>query len=250
MRYFKARKFFDFSPHDYDIGIPFGFWHDHEDNHFLLKIYKFDVEHYPDYYSYHLSYNVENDLIGSEEFFYHVWQIVITRIKYYERQNPFSSSHALHVENIRKLEQFRKYLNSIDQWNIRPSHIVIGEKDEIIKMQKEELEKVQARLIELNQHEVVQKIRIEDEHLPTLIDLFQQIKNLELPSGRRLLRSDHKSPYSKMISKYFSHGGKDIPIETARNYFVEKKGDIPSKGTAIQQEHQIFKIVRTNEPEK
>jgi hypothetical protein len=53
-----------------------------------------------------------------------------------------------------------------------------------------------------------------------------------------------------MISKYFSHGGKDIPIESARNYFVEKKGDIPSKGPASQQEHQIFKIIRTNVPEK
>jgi hypothetical protein len=71
-----------------------------------------------------------------------------------------------------------------------------------------------------------------------------------LPSGRKLLRSDHKSPYSKTISKYFSHGGKYIPIETARNYFVEKKGDIPSKGTVIQEEHQIFKIIRVSEPQK
>jgi hypothetical protein len=83
-----------------------------------------------------------------------------------------------------------------------------------------------------------------------LIDLFQQIRKLELSSARKLLRSDHKSPYSKMISKYFSHGGKDIPIETSRNYFVEKKGDIPSKGTSVHQEHQIFKIIRVSEPNK
>ena len=46
-----------------------------------------------------------------------------------------------------------------------------------------------------------------------------------------------------MIAKYFSHGVKDIPIETARNYFVDKKGDVAIKGTAIQPEHRLFKVM-------
>ena len=53
-----------------------------------------------------------------------------------------------------------------------------------------------------------------------------------------------------MISKYFSHGEKDIPIETSRNYFVEKQGDVPTKGTIIQPEQRIFKIILVKEAKK
>lgn len=245
--YFKPREFLDFSPHLYDIGNPIGFWHKYDDNHFLLKIYKFDEHDFAAYYNYHLVYTLENNIGSAEDFFRHVWHIVENRIKHYEKQDPFSSSHTLHVQNIHKLQRFRKYLNSIDQWNARPSHIVIAEKEELIQKQKEEIEKLAARLSELNEYEVLQKISIEDNALPTLVDLLKQMSQLTLPSGRNFLACDKKSPYSKMISKYFSQDGKDIPLETSRNYFVEKKGDIPIKGTAVRKEHQIFKIVPVKE---
>ncbi len=41
-------------------------------------------------------------------------------------------------------------------------------------------------------------------------DLIMQMRELKLPSGRLLLRCDNKSPYSKMISKYFSNDGREI----------------------------------------
>ncbi|MFP5082176.1 hypothetical protein [Pedobacter sp. JCM 36344] len=241
--YFKPRKPFDFSAHTYDIGVPIGFWKDHDDNHFLLKLYKLDEQLFAEYYKYHLSYTLENNIGSEEDFFQQVWQLVKSRIKHYEKQSPFSRNHATHVQSIAKLQQFQKYLNGIDQWNARPSQIVIAEKEEIIQQQKIEIEKLQKRLAELNEYEVAQKIRIEDDYLPTVIDLIKQMRELELPSGRKLLRSDHKNPYQKMVSKYFSHGEKDIPIETSRNYFVEKKGDVPAKGTIIQPEQQLFKII-------
>lgn len=248
--YFKPRKPFNFSPHPYDIGNPIGFWKKYEDNHFLKKVYDLEEIKFEEYYSYHLTHTLKNAIGTEEDFFRHVWQIVRNRIRYFENKNPFSKHHANHLLYIEKLQQFQKYMKGIDQWNARPSHIVIAEKEEIINKQKEEIEKLQDRLTELNEYEVAQKIRIEEEHLPTLIDLIQQMRELELPSGRKLLRSDHKSPYSKMISKYFSHDGKDIPIETARNYFVEKKGDIPTKGTSIQPEQQLFKITPVKEIKK
>jgi hypothetical protein len=241
--YFKPRKRFDFSPHAYDIGTILGFSHNHDDSHFLLKIYKISESHFDDYYSYHLKYSLDNNIASEEDFFRHVWQIVQNRIRHYEMQDPFSANHAIHRASIEKLQKFQKYLNTIDKWNARPAHIIIAEKEQTIQDQKMEIERLQARLVNLNQYEVAQKIRIEDVHLPTFIDLIQQMRTLQLPSGRKLLRSDHKSPYPKMISKYFSHGEKDIPIETIRNYFVEKKGDVAAKGTAIRPEHRIFDVV-------
>lgn len=182
-------------------------------------------------------------MCSEEDFFRHVWQIVQTRIRHFEMQDPFSSKHAMHRQNLEKLQQFRKYLASIDEWNARPANIVIAEKDDLIQNQKQEIEKLNAELAELNQYEVSLKILIDDGHLPTFIDVIQQLRELQLPSGRKLIKSDHKIPYAKMIAKYFSHGGKDIPTETARNYFVDKKGDVTIKGTSIQPEHRLFKVI-------
>jgi hypothetical protein len=241
--YFKARKPFSFSPHTYDLGTFTGLWHSHDDNHFLLKIYKINEKQFSNYYDYHLNHALENNLISEEDFFRHVWQIVQTRIKHFEMQDPFSSNHGMHRQNLAKLQKFQKYLASIDEWNARPANIVIAEKDDLIQNQKQEIEKLNAKLAELNEYEVSLKILIDDGHLPTFVDVIQQLRKLQLPSDRKLIKSDHKSPYSKMIAKYFSHGGKDIPIETARNYFVDKKGDVTIKGTSIQPEHRLFKVI-------
>lgn len=248
--YFKPRNFFDFSPHPYDIGNSFGSWHKYEDNHFLNKIYKIGVDEFERYYNHHLTHALTIKACNDEYLFSKVWGIVEDRINNLKVKDPFSSYHDRYKFRIEKLQQFQKYLNSIDQWSARPSHIVIAEKEELIQKQKEEIETLTARLSKLNEYEVLQKISIGDNALPTLVDLLKQMSRLTLPSGRNFLACDKKSPYSKMISKYFSHDGRDIPLETSRNYFVEKKGDIPIKGTLIHEEHQIFKIVRIKEFKK
>lgn len=241
--YFNPRKLFSFSPNPYDIGTALGLWRNHDDNHFLLKIYRLNENNFGEYYSYHLNYAMRSNITNEEDFYRHVWQIVKNRIRYFEQQDPFSSNHSMHVTNLYKLEQFQKYLHNIDKWNARSPQLIIAEKDDFITQQKQEIEELKERLNQLNNYEVAQKIRIEEEHLGTLLDLIKQMRELKLPSGRLLLRCDNKSPYSKMISKYFSHGGKDIPTETTRNYFVEKKGDVATKGTAVKSEQQLFRII-------
>ncbi|MDQ0967673.1 hypothetical protein QFZ20_003076 [Flavobacterium sp. W4I14] len=241
--FFKARKLFDFFPHPYDIGNLFGPWRRNADSHFLLKLYKLDAEEYPDYYVHHLSHTLENNIAPEKEFYRQLWDLLENRIGHFKNKNPHSSNHDRDLDRIEKLKQFQKFLLGIDRWNARPAPLVIEEKDKVIQQYINEIEKLKQQIIILTQYEVKQKISIEDEHLPTLMDLFQQMRNLRLPSGRLLLRCDHKITYAKMIAKYFSHGEKHIPVETARNYFVEKEGDIPSKGTVIYPDRQLFKII-------
>lgn len=241
--YFSQRKRFSFSSHPFDLGTIMGLWHSHDDNHFLLKIYSIDEKEFADYYGYHLSYALTNKLTAEEDFYSHVWQIVQNRIRHFEMQDPFSSSHANHRQSTEKLKQFQKYLHSIDKWNARPPQLIIAEKDTLIAQKLQEIESLKNQLAEFNRYEVAQKIRIDENHLGTLVDLIKQMRELKLPSGRLLLRCDNKSPYSKMISKYFSVGGKDIPTETTRNYFVEKEGDVATKGTAVKSEQQLFRII-------
>lgn len=112
-----------------------------------------DEKEYSEYYSYHLNYAQENKLASNEDFYRHVWQIVQSRIKHFEMQDPFSSNHSMHRQNLAKLQEFQKYLASIDEWNARPSHIVIAEKDELIQNQKIEIGKLSAKSAELNEYE-------------------------------------------------------------------------------------------------
>lgn len=240
--YFKPCGFLDFSPHPYDIGNPFGFWHKYEGNHFLKKLYIINNVEFEAFYKYHLSHCRENQVYNDEAFFIKVWELVNDRIRHLKAKNPYSSSHGRYVFWIDKLQRFQKHLNSIDQWNARPPHVVIAEKEVIIQKQKEEIEALKARWEKVKGFEVSQKIWIKEGYLPTVIDLFKQIEKLELPSGGSLLKYDHQVAYPRMISKYFAHGGNDIPVETLRNYYVIKKDDAPVKGTAIQSEHKLFKI--------
>jgi len=87
--YFRSRKRFYFSPHPYDIGTLFGLWRNHDDNHFLLKIYHLNENKFDEYYDYHLSYTLENNIGTEEDYYRHVWQITKNRIKHFEQQDPF-----------------------------------------------------------------------------------------------------------------------------------------------------------------
>lgn len=100
----------------------------------------------------------------------------------------------MHRQNLAKFQKFRKYLASIDEWNARPANIVIAEKDDLIQNQKQEIEKLSTKVAERNEYEVSLKILIDDGQLPTFIDIIQQLRELQLPSGRKLIKSDHKNP--------------------------------------------------------
>src|SRR3546814_5019631 len=151
------------------------------------------------------------------------------RVKYYQRQSPFSSSHETNVENIRKLQAFQKMLNGMDKWNARPYPELLAEKDRQLVEQKRRIEELEKELESLSGYEVQHEIEIKEGHLPTLIDLIKQLPELKLPNGDRLLKCYNKSPYYKMISKYFRHGDKVVPKETCRNYFVNSNGDVRSE---------------------
>lgn len=82
-----------------------------------------------------------------------------------------------------------------------------------------------------------------DNHLVTLIDLIRQLSEQQLPNGKPLLMSDYTSPFYKIIAKYFSHDGKDISVDTVRNYFVRKEEGKAIKGSQIPDDKKLFRIV-------
>ncbi|MCF8453971.1 MAG: hypothetical protein K9G42_12250 [Pedobacter sp.] len=249
--YFKLRDRFDFSPNPYEIGRPVFRNKALEDNFFLLKIYQIPEADYTAFYQFQLEHFLQTNPGQEEAFFNHVEDIVINRIRHFKRQDPFSSNYASNMESSRKLQSFQQFLGTIDQWHQhKPLESVISEKDEQITQLKAQIQALEAKLKDLQQYETSEKIRIVEGKLATVIDLFRQLQELTLPDERKLLRSQTQSPWYKILAKYFNHGESEIPINTARNYFPAQKDVKLIKGSEVQQEDKLFKIIENKDSKK
>jgi hypothetical protein len=241
---FKLRHPFNFSPHRFELGRPFTFNRSYVDNFFFLKLYELNKEEYSAFYKYHLDYFLMENTNEEKEFLSYVYELTTTRINYYKHQTPFDSRHLVNKESLEKLIKFLKFLHSIDQWNHHKSlEILLTEKEEQIQNLKAQIENLGNQIKELNQYESAEKISIVEGKLATVIDLFKQIQELSLSDERKLFRSQTQSPWYKMLSKYFLHGEKDIPINTARNYFPATKNIKLIKGSDVADEEKIFQII-------
>lgn len=241
--YFKLRNPFNFSPHRFELGRPFIFNKSYSDNFFFLKLYELNEDEYPAFYQYHLAYFLKENADEEKGFFSYIHELTTTRINYYKQQTPFGSRHVMNKESLEKCKQFLRFLHSIDQWNHHKSlEILLAEKEEQIQNLKVQISDLETQLKELNQYEPSEKISIVDGKLATVIDLFRQIQELTLSDERKLFRSQTQSPWYKMLSKYFLHGEKDIPINTARNYFPASKNTKLIKGSDVADEDKIFQI--------
>ncbi|MBU1372844.1 MAG: hypothetical protein KJ820_08895 [Bacteroidetes bacterium] len=242
--HFKLRHPFNFSPHKFELGRPFFFNKSYADNFFFLKLYELKEDEYAAFYRYHLDYFLKENAGEEKEFFSYIYELTSTRIQYYKQQTPFGSRHVLNKESLRKSNQFLRFLHSIDRWNHHKSlEILLVEKEEQIQKFMIQISELEAQIKELNQYESAEKISIAEGKLATVIDLFKQLQELTSPDERKLFRSQTQSPWYKMLSKYFLHGEKEIPINTARNYFPANKNTKLIKGSDVADEDKIFKII-------
>jgi hypothetical protein len=243
IRYFKFRSRFDFSPHRYDIGRALFSNKKLEDNFFLLKVYEIDGTDYGVVYNYQLGFYLKANPGEEEKFFNHVYDIVISRIRHFKRQDPFSSKYASGLEQTQKLETFLNFLKTIDRWHkVEPLESVIGEKDKLIDELKGRVAELEAQLKQAREFDANEKIVITTGYIAAFMDLIEQLQGLTL-GDKKLATSQGQSPWYKMIAKYFMHGDKLISIDTARNYFPARKNDKPSKYLNIAEEGKLFKII-------
>jgi hypothetical protein len=82
--YFKFRRPFDFSPHQFGIGNFLGRDKLLEDNFFLLKLYDVKEQDFAGYYTFHLNYFLESHPNEQEGFFDHILDIIKVRIDYFK----------------------------------------------------------------------------------------------------------------------------------------------------------------------
>lgn len=240
--YFKIRDPWNFKPHKYEIGTPF-IRSSFHDNHFFLKLYTLRKDNFSDFYTFHLRHHLQNASGAENDFHSYVSDIVSTRIAQLKLADPFSKKALLAKAQIEHLKAFQRFLDSVDQWNSSQAlEVVIAENNKEIVGLKEQIIKLKDELEALRRYETKTKIDIRDKHLPTFVHLIHQLQVLILPDERRLFNFQEQSGWYKLVSKYFTHDRKPIPIETARNYFPVQK-EKTSKEIEVPEHLRLFKII-------
>ncbi|HEX7356117.1 MAG TPA: hypothetical protein VF270_00235 [Ignavibacteriaceae bacterium] len=244
-KHFKLRHPFNFSAHKFELGRPLTFYRSYADNFFFLKLYELNEKEYPAFYEYHLLYFLKENSGEEKEFFSYVYELSTTRINYYKQQTPFGSSHVTNKESLKKCNQFLKFLHTIDRWNHHQSlEQLLAEKENQIQNLKSQIGHLEAKVTALNQYESAEKISIAEGKLATAIDLFRQLQQLSLSGEKKLFSSQTQSPWYKLLAKFFLHGDKEIPINTARNYFPAQKNVKLIKGSEVSEEDKHFVITK------
>lgn len=240
--YFKIRDPWNFKPHKFEVGTPFiqSAFHD---NHFFLKLYKLNEGELQDFYDYHLGYYLKNFPNDEQDFHRYVSDIVSTRIARLKLIDPFSRKALRARGQIYQLRAFHKFLGSVDRWNFSKAlEVVIAEKNKEIAGLREQIRELESQLQALRQFEPSTKIDIREKYLPTFVHLIHQLQHIILPDDRRLFNFQGQSAWYKLVSKYFTHDRKPIPIETARNYFPVQK-EKTSKEIEVPTHLRLFKII-------
>jgi len=238
---FKFRERFDFAPNQYEIGRPIFRNEFAGDNFFILKILTITEDHYDNLYFFHLNHFTREYPSHEKFFFDTVLEIITLRIKYYEIQDPFSSKHKINNKALEALKAFRTNLAKHDKWGInKPIDKILLEKNEEIENLKIKIKAFESQIKFYQLHEPSEKIRISKGSMASFMDLLRQVQHLQQVDGSRLLSFQGYSSWYKLVSKYFVHGEREIPIATAQNYFSPETS---SKHTQINSRDKIFKIV-------
>jgi len=244
--YFKPRDRFDFSKDTLDIGNPITWSRSHFLKHFFKRLFAIKEDCLESFYQHHLSYYFANHPDGTEEiFFKNIWSLIERQLKVLMSRDVYAQNHVQNEQRIRKLQKFMEILMLHDRWNHHKTlEVLLAEKEEQIQDLKIRISLLEAKLNELNQYESSEKISIVEGKLATAIDLFRQLQELSLTSGKKLFSSQTQSPWYKLLAKFFLHGDKEIPVNTARNYFPAKKNVKLIKGSEVSEEDKIFVITK------
>jgi hypothetical protein len=184
---------------------------------------------------------LENNTSNEQAFFDHVYDIINTRIKFYKGLKPSAQG----LKFTAKLEAFLNYLDSIDKWHkTQPLESVIADKNKQIDQLEGRIKELESQVKEAAKYEAGEKIVISKDGMPVFIDLIDQIRELKLPNGNKLVNSQTTSPWYKLIAKHFLNGDKPIAIGTAQNYFPADKDNPPPKYTIIAEKDKLFKIIQ------
>jgi hypothetical protein len=243
-QYFKHRAPFDFNKDSNDIGRPF-FWNKQvEDNHFLNRLYRKKEQEFNELYKYHLQFFLPKyDDATEQEFFRYVWEVIQDAIAQLRHKDRYTSDHARNFRYKFHLNRFKEYLQSIDEWNLGRTHAeIIAEKEGQIKILKEQLQRLMDERREAEKWDTDFPINIASGHFLTVVDLFKKIAELKV-NDKELVFSQMPITWAKLICRYFQEDGEPIKFDRVRRYYPRDPSKPSSRSSVIPSENQHFSII-------
>ncbi|RQP15609.1 MAG: hypothetical protein EAS52_14575 [Parapedobacter sp.] len=219
-KYFKRRKPFDFNPHLFDVGVLLSRNKSHADMQFLTKVVETPDDRHKNLYSYHLNHYLSHIDDASEYLFFtnllHLVknQIEIEKLK--DKKKLSAGGKKWSEKNQAKYEVFLNTLKEHDKWGVMNTE---SERNKKLLGQVESLKKRLADTTVKHQY----KINIKNGRKEHLIALFDEIMGVENPStdneSDNFLSWTASKTWAKIIANHFLENEKEIPLETAVNYF-------------------------------
>lgn len=225
-RYFKYKKALSRENHYFDIGIPvFHFLRPRSlsDKHFVNKIIALHPEKLEKFYEYHLEYyfSVE-DGRTEEQFLKKVVYVCQNTIQDFKGKAFKSKSYIwddkttyeMYAESI---ERFLEKLRERDQWGI------IRSENEMTTKLKEEIKYLKSQINKFKTPENT-KITVSAENLETLIDIFIQLRDLELKEKDKMLGTQSEVTWARLVCNNFSLPNyEEINFGNTEKYFYGKR---------------------------
>lgn len=217
--YFKRRKPFDFNPHPYDLGVLFSKNKSHADMQFLAKVVEIAEDGHKNLYNYHLNHYLNNVDDASEYLFFtnllHLVknQIEIEKLK--DKKKLSAGEKKWSEKNETKYEVFLKTLKERDKWGVMDTE---SERNKKFQAEIEKLKKMLANTTVKHQY----KINIKNGKKENLLALFLEMmdaKNPPTDNESEFLNWPSVKTWAKIIANHFLENEKEIPLETALNYF-------------------------------
>lgn len=239
-KFFKYKQALGNRNHYYDIGIPlFSFLQPRSksDKHFVNKITVIHPERFIDFYEHHLEYYFSTGTGEDKKevkFLKKVVSVCEDEIEEFKSKAKKSRSYIWddkkkYSEHIEKVESFIDRLKERDQWGV-----ILSENELIEKLRKE----IKTLKTELNECRTPKdrKITVREEDEETLIDIFIQLRDLEVKPRDKMLTTESELTWARMICNNFCLSGdySEINFENTKKYFYgNRKRHIDNRKFAI-----------------
>jgi len=220
-KFFKYKQAFNSSNHHFDIGLPLlSFFQPRSmsDRHFINKVLSLHFEKYIPFYKYHLNHFLSNGGANDEKkFLKKVINVCEDEIEYFRTKAKNISyiwdDKKKYEGYIEKVENFIDKLKERDQWGI-----ILSENELIEKLRKE----IKTLKTEINECRTPKhnRITVSEEDEETLIDIFMQLRDIEIRPRDKMLTTQSELTWARMICNNFCLTGySEINFENTKKYF-------------------------------
>ncbi len=246
--FFSPRKRYDFTKNGLGIGTWFTWKKSHYKRFVFQKIYQIGEQRFPEFYNYHLNYYQSTQPDAQEQVFHKfLLELLSEDLIRLKGISLYSKKHAQNTVMKDVLVSALSFLQLKDKWsNSETKEATITRQ----QLQITELENKNRLLIEevkeLKRLETDDYINIAYAHLHPVLDLFLQMQELPLPTGKELMFAQTQAVWIKMICKHFKVAHQPINPSSISRYFPADKSDPGVKHAPVKAKYKLFQIKKTS----